>query len=561
MTSQVSPGIRVSEIDNTNVAPAIATTIGAFVGNFRWGPVNEVATVSNETELVAKFAAPNDTNSVDFHTAAQFLRYANNLKVVRQITSAAFNANAGGHATTLVRGLDHYNSQTFTFSNQGNWIAKYPGALGNSLKVAIKAYSGSSNQTDFDNWAYASRFDGPPTTSAYVSDRNGSNDEVHIVVIDEDGLFTGTPNTILETFSYLSQASDAKTSDGASNYYADVINAKSKYIWFGAHNSTAFTNAGSSAASTDFEAADADGIVESSLSAGVDSAALTASEFATGWDNFNDSIEEAYLLICPDLPSGSESTIVNDIAAIAIARQDCVAFASPEKSDQTAAAIKAFADSLTATSYLVVDSGRLKVFDKYNNKLINIPACSSVAGLCAKVDYYKGAWFSPADFDYNQILGIDKLYFNPTDTDSDTLYKAGVNPIRTFPGQGTLLYGDKTHLNRPSAFDRINVRRLFNLLKVVLKDASRSALFKFNDEFTRSQFVSLVDPFLEDIKGRRGITDKKVVCDATNNTPQIVDTNSFVADIYIKPARTINFIQLNFIATRTGFEFNEIVVG
>ena len=559
MVFQVSPGVRVSEIDNTTTTPAVATTIGAFVGNFRWGPVTTVTTITNETELVSTFGAPNTVNAVDFHTAAYFLKYSNNLKVVREATSAAFNANSGGDAATLVENRTNYDGQTLSFGTVGLWVAKYPGLLGNSLLVSAFAYNGSTNTSDFNSWAYASNFDAPPTTSTYATNRSGTGDEMHIIVIDEDGLFTGTPGTILEKFSFVSQASDAKNSDGSSNYYVDVINNTSQYIWFGAKDSTSLPNSNTAASGTDFTTADADGVIQGSLSGGADSAALGSTEFAAGWDEFNDEeTVDVDLLICPDLPSGSESTIANDIAAIAVSRKDCVAFASPEAADLTASAIKTVADSFTATSYLIVDSGRLKVYDKYNDQNINIPACSSVAGLAAATEEDFGSWWSPAGFRRGQLLGVTELYFNPGKTDMDTLYKAGVNPIVTFPGRGTILYGDKTHLNRPSAFDRINVRRLFITLEESITAAAQDALFEFNDEFTRAQFLNIVVPFLRDVKGRRGITDFRVVCDETNNTAAVIDRNEFVGDIYIKPARSINFIQLNFIATRTGVDFNEI---
>ena len=303
MVFQVSPGVSVSEIDNTTVSPAVATTIGAYVGNFRWGPCQEVTTITNETELVSTFGAPNTSNSVDFHVAAYYLRYSNNLKVVREVTSAAYNSNAGGHATTLVKNRTHYDSLSLVFANVGLWVAKYPGTLGSSLKVSMYAYTDSSNQTDFDAWAYASNFDAAPGTSAYAAARSGSNDEIHVIVIDEDGAFTGVPGTILEKFPFLSQASDAKNSDGSTNYYVDVINNQSEYIWFGAKDSTNLPNSNTAASGTDFATVDADGVLEVSLTGGVESGALTSTEFATGWDQFNDEeTQEASLLICPDLP-------------------------------------------------------------------------------------------------------------------------------------------------------------------------------------------------------------------------------------------------------------------
>lgn len=554
MVFQLSPGVNFSEIDNTTSVPAVATTGGAFVGNFRWGPVLEVTTITNETELVSVFGAPNSTNSIDFHTASYFLKYANNLKVVRNVTSAAYNANAGGHATTLVKNLDNYNSQSLVFANVGLWVAKYPGALGNSLRVSLYAFTDSNNDTDFAAWTYATQFDSAPGTSQYVSDRGGSNDEMHIIVVDEDGLFTGTPGTVLERFAFVSQASDAKNADGSSNYYATVINNQSQYIWFGAKDSTNLPESGAAVTSgKDYATADADGVLTVSLTAGVDSAALSSTEFASGWDLFEDpDTTDVSLLICPNFPSGSATTIANDIISIAVSRKDAIAFASPESDDLTAAAIKTMADALTASSYAAVDSGRLKVYDKYNDAYINIPACSSSAGLAAKVEYDLDAWFPPAGPDNGQLFGVTKLYYNPSKTDRDTLFKAGVNPVVSFPGQGFMVYGDKTHLNRPSAFDEIGVRRLFIVIEKAISVAAKAQLFKFNNEFTRAGFINVVEPYLRDIQGRQGVERFRVVCDETNNTSAVINSNRFVGDIYIQPSRSIRNVQINFIATRAG---------
>lgn len=557
------PTINISEIDQTTTVPGTSTVTGAFVGNFRWGPAEEVINIASENDLVSVFGAPDKTNTVDFHTAAYFLKYGSSLNVVRELTSAAYSANAGGHATTLIKNKDDYNDATLTFANVGLWVAKYPGALGNSLKVSLFAYTGSSNASDFTAWTYSNRFDGAPSTSAYASARNATGDEMHVVVIDEDGSFTGTPNTILETFPFVSQASDALNEDGSSNYFKDVINNTSNYIWFGDEDATNFTQMGSAITSgKDYTTQDSDGVVDVSLSGGVDSAALTSSEFASGWDLFEDKdTTSAFLLIAPDLPSGSETTVANDVISVAAGRKDAVAFISPAKDDLTASAIKTFADALTASSYAFVDSGRLKVYDKYNDQDINIPACSSVAGLAAATETQFGAWFSPAGFARGQIFGVTKLYYNPKDTDRDTLFRAGVNPIVTFPGQGTILFGDKTHLNRPSAFGELGVRRLFSVLESSIATAAQSQLFEFNDEFTRSGFLNIVEPFLRDVQGRRGLSDFRVVCDESNNTSSVIDRNEFVADIYIKPNRSIRYIQLNFVATRSGVEFNEVVGG
>ena len=559
MAFQVSPGVQVKEIDLTNVIPAVSTSIGGFAGAFNWGPVEEIRTVGSEKELAAVFGTPDNNTAMYFLTAASFLTYGNALKVVRVAAASMTNATTGT-AGLLVKNRDHLDDVTTT----GNeWIAKYPGVLGNSLKVEVCPADSAS----FTGWAYADEFDAVPGTSDWASDRSCSNDEMHIVVIDEDGAWTGSPNTVLETFPFVSQASDARSAQGTSNFYKDVINGNSAYVWWGDH-AALFTNAGSTTATVagDFLDSITAAVVSESLAGGTDNNTPTVGELQLGFDLFEDAetVDVNLLFSVPGANSGDDVTLANDILAIAAARKDVVAFVSPPIEDTVgsstpAADVKAFADQLTSTSYGVIDSTALKVYDKYNDVYRWIPAAGHMAGLCANTDQVADAWFSPAGFSRGQILGITKVAFNPKQADRDTLYKARVNPIVSFPGQGTVLYGDKTAQSKPSAFDRINVRRLFITLEKAIATAAKFQLFEFNDEFTRAMFRNMVEPFLRDVKGRRGITDFAVVCDATNNTGEVVDTNRFVADIYIKPARSINFITLNFIATRTGVEFSEII--
>ena len=285
----------------------------------------------------------------------------------------------------------------------------------------------------------------------------------------------------------------------------------------------------------------------------------------TAYDLFEDAetVDVNLLFAVSGADGGDDVTLANDLLAIAAARKDCLAFISPPIEDTVgtatpAADVKAFADQLTSTSYGVIDSTALKVYDKYNDVYRWIPAAGHMAGLCANTDQVADAWFSPAGVNRGQLLGVTKLAFNPKKADRDTLYKARINPLVSLPGQGTLLFGDKTLLSRPSAFDRINVRRLFIVLEKAVSTAAKAQLFEFNDEFTRAQFRNLVEPFLRDVKGRRGLTDFSVICDNTNNTSSVIDGNKFVADIFIKPARSINFITLSFVATRSGVEFSEI---
>jgi phage tail sheath protein FI len=557
MAFQVSPGVQVNEIDATNVVPAVSTSIGGFAGSFNWGPVEEVITVGSENELAEIFGSPDNNTAKYFLVAASFLKYGNALKVVR-VKSGHDNATSDGTGQLIKNEDDYENAGALTV---GNWVAKYPGVLGNSIKVSMITGGISS----FSGWTYSSSFDGAPKTSQYAldlgKDEDTHLDELHIAVVDELGAISGTPGTVLETFAFVSQGSDAKNSDGTSNFYKDVINSQSQYIWWAGHD-TSLSDAGETiAANTTFTTNTA--AIEGSLSGGSDDNAPTTGEVAFAYDLLEDAdtVDVNLLFATPDA-NGAE-TIAEDLISIVNARKDCMAFVSPPIEDTVGSStpatdVKAFADGLSSTSYASVDSTALYVYDKYNDVYRWIGAAGHHAGLCANTDNVADAWFSPAGVNRGQLLGVTKLAFNPKKADRDTLYKARVNPIVSLPGQGTLLFGDKTLLSRPSAFDRINVRRLFIALEKAISTAAKAQLFEFNDEFTRAQFRNLVEPFLRDVKGRRGLTDFLVICDNTNNTSAVIDGNRFVADIFVKPNRSINFITLNFVATRSGVEFSEI---
>jgi len=561
MAFQLSPGVNVSEVDLTTAIPSVSTTVGAFAGDFQWGPANEIVTISNEVQLVERFGKPDSNTFTSFFTASNFLQYSNDLRVVRSIGSGAFNATTTGTGV-LIENTSDYEDNHSSGSGSNVFGAKYPGLLGNSLKVSIC----DSNTTLLATWAYADEFDSNPSTSEYLIRNNSNaglaNDEMHIVVLDTTGRISGTANTILEKFSFVSKASDAKTDDGSSNYYKDVINNRSKYIWWLSHPSEG-TNWGRIAgdnlvytkvASTDY-----------TLSGGV-TAAPSAANRNTAYDLFNnpDTVDISFILA----GETSGSSTITALEAIAESRKDCIVFISPQRSDvvdnsgSESTALQTFRQttlSSLSSSYMVCDSAWKYQFDKYNDVYRYVPLNGDIAGLCARTDLQRDPWFSPAGINRGQIKNVIKLSWNPTTSQRDTLYKNGINPVVTFPGEGTILYGDKTFLTKPSAFDRINVRRLFIVLEKAVARAARSSLFEFNDDFTRAQFVNLVEPFLRDVQGRRGIYDFRVVCDTTNNTAEVIDSNRFVGDIYIKPARSINFIQLNFVATRTGVSFDEIV--
>ena len=413
-------------------------------------------------------------------------------------------------------------------------------------------------------WRYADQVDGAPGTSAYVSARSGSGDEIHAVVIDEDGTISGVPGTVLESYSKLSKASDAKSPQGEVNYYPTVIQNKSSYVYWMDHN-TSGTNWGNAAAGTTFTAVDVP--TSESLSGGADGSAVTDGQLKTAYEKFNDADTVDVGLIIAG-PSGS-STHIDNLITIAENRKDCVVFASPQRSDVVNVAnsntqttnVTGFFDGIRSTSYAVFDSGYKYTYDRYNDVYRYVPLNGDIAGLAARTDILADAWYSPAGYNRGVIRGAAKLAYNPTKQQRDDLYTSRVNPVATFSGQGTVLFGDKTGLGSPSAFDRINVRRLFIILEKAISTASKFQLFEFNDEFTRANFRNIVEPFLREVQGRRGITDFLVVCDETNNTGEVIDRNEFVAEIFVKPARSINFITLSFVATRTGVSFEEVAGG
>ena len=556
MANLVSPGVQVKEIDLTNVVPSVSSTIGAMAGAFTWGPANEICTVTSETQLVEKFGEPNADTYESVLSAAQFLSYGNNLKVVRAVGTSARNATASG------TGILTQNKTVFDGQSPaaGDWAqARYPGVRGNAVGVSVLTAGQTGTAWQLSN------VEGVPGTSAGAAAVGGSNDEIHLWVYDVDGTITGAVGTVLEYWTYLSQASDVKGSDGSTLYYKDVINAGSDWVFIG-NAPAALSESGNSAVGETFVTVASFFIA---LTGGIDDNALTVGETTAGYALMADAETIDTNLIFQansGLSAADTRTLSNFITAQAAARKDAVGFVSPERAATVNAAapatsVAAWRTALTSTSYGFADSGSLYVYDKYNDVYRWIAAAGSMAGLSANADLVADAWFSPAGFTRGNVRNVTKLAWNPNQAERDALYKTGVNPVVTFPGQGTVLFGDKTLQSKPSAFDRINVRRLFIVLEQAVSVASKASLFEFNDEFTRAQFRNMVEPFLRDVQGRRGITDFRVVCDGTNNTGTIIDSNKFVADIYIKPARSINFITLNFIATRTGVEFSEIAGG
>lgn len=561
MAFQLSPGVNVSEVDLTTVIPSILTTAGAYAGEFVWGPVNKRILVDSEVNLVNRFGAPDSNTQVSFFTAASFLSYGNNLTVVRAANTSSLNATANVVSQGVQVGNEDIFENSFLFNDNANqygaFVARYPGAKGNSLTVSV------ADVDSFSAWAYKNYFNGAPGTSAQAEAAGAANDEIHVVVVDSGGLFTGTQGTVLEVFPYLSKGSDATDYLGNSNYYKNKIFNDSKYVYAIDPVAYEFTSStwGLPLAGTDFATFDTASTMP--LSGGTYQT-VTDADLISAYDLFaNANDVDISLIITGDADITVQQYVIDNIAN---SRKDCVAFLSPPASavvnqtgDESANITTWNEDLSRSTSYAVVDSGWKYMFNKYNNTYVWVPLNGDTAGLCVYTDSVRDPWFSPAGFNRGNLKNVVKLAWNPNKTDRDTLYAQGINPVVSLQGNGTLLYGDKTLQSKPSAFDRINVRRLFIVLEKTIAQAAKYSLFEFNDEFTRAQFVALVTPFLRDVQGRRGIYDFRVVCDATNNTSQVIDSNQFVGDIYIKPARSINFIQLNFVAVRTGVDFTEVV--
>ena len=400
-------------------------------------------------------------------------------------------------------------------------------------------------------------------------------DEIHVAIVDEDGAISGTPGTVLETFSGLSRATDAKTSGGATNFMPTVIIESSKYVWWtNARSGANLTDAVNITNSTNMQPLNISFI---SGSDGYTESTATLATIASGYDLFKSAEQVDVSLILQGKPIGGGAASINGIAQVGSyqlanyiidniveIRKDCIVLVSPDdlvvrsNVGNEAAALVAWGGMVRDSSYAVLDSGYKYQYDRYNDVYRYIPLNGDIAGLCVRTDNTRDPWWSPAGYNRGQIKNLVKLRFNPTKADRDAIYVAGINPVVTAPGQGTVLFGDKTHQSKPSAFDRINVRRLFIVLEKAIATAAKFQLFEFNDSFTRAQFKNLVEPFLRDVQGRRGVTDFRVKCDDTNNTGEVIDRNEFVADIFIKPNRSINFITLNFVAARSSVSFEEI---
>lgn len=594
MGFQISPGVTITERDLTTIIPAVATTNAGIAGYFKWGPADQRVIVTDVANLVALYGTPNDDNFKYWFSAANFLGYGNNLQVVRVTTAGASAGNAGQTGSQGYIPNSDTDLPTVSTSS-GMFFGKYPGSLGNSL--AIEICGADAGLTAFNAWTYSSQFDSVPNTSYYAGTTLGlsdANDEFHLVVLDRLGQFSGTIDTVLERFQGLSLDPNAIEQDGTNAYFKSKINNESKYIGVAGSISsfasapfiagavtgsglTAGTNNGvgtwsfnpSSVTGSRYDTGSttgvtATGIFRLNLQGGTGEFESSGSQlFATGrgYNLFADPDQSDVSLL---IGGPIDVTNVGSLRDIVNARKDCVAFVSPvinnaSTDEATKLSIaKTFRNAVGNSSYTVIDTGYKYQYDSYNDTYRYVPLNADIAGLCARTDLTNDPWYSPAGFNRGVVRNTIRLAYNPNKTHRDELYQNAINPVITMPGEGTLLFGDKTAQTKPSAFDRINVRRLFIVLEKAIATAAKYSLFEFNDAFTRSQFRSMVEPFLRDVQNRRGITDFLVKCDESNNTAEVIDGNRFVADIYIRPARSINFIQLNFIATKTGVSFTEV---
>tara|TARA_B100000900_G_scaffold357283_1_gene327486 strand:- start:748 stop:2661 length:1914 start_codon:yes stop_codon:yes gene_type:complete len=635
MASQVSPGVVIRERDiSTGVLTGVSGLRAGIASSFRSGPVGKITNIVSERDLINVFGAPAEANAADWLVASEFLRYGGQLAVVRAETGV-LNATLDGSAV-LVGSKEDYEAGA---GSSEKFIARTAGADGNNLHVVIVdkgpdftitksghglsvggtytddaavghevvevvdantvriiqgtsaptpasgdtsvAFSNSDwNATAIGSTGLTFKEVGPrPNTSAYASERYLSNDEVHVAVIDTSS------NTIVERLTYLSKISDAKTAEGASNYWKDYVNEFSGFIFAGALTSAEFTtlgvDPGATAASYGATAAAPLKLARilktagGALSGGTDDYAYTTGEVAAAYTLFQDTEDTSIDFVLMGGSMGSEAdTLVKAgaVAQVANTRKDCIAFISPFVGNQVATSGGAaltpaaqlantidFFSSIGSSSYVVKDSGIKYTYDRFNDKYRYIGTNGDIAGLCVSVSTIQDDWISPAGTARGGLQNVVKLALNPNKAARDDLYTNAINPVVAFPGSGPILFGDKTALASPSAFDRINVRRLFLNIEKRARQLAEGVLFEQNDVVTRASFNATLSGYLEEVQARRGVTDFLVVCDETNNTPEVVDRNEFVAEIFIKPTRSINFVTVTVTATKSGVSFSEVV--
>ena len=662
MAFQQSPGLEIKEFDVSQYVPGVSSTEAAIGGVFAWGPVEAPELISSESELVNRFGKPNDDNYETFHIAANFLAYSDALYVSRAADANAYNSRAGNGTSgnIQIKNDADFLVKRDALSSNTYFYARYPGALGNSLKVSqvdsaegfsqVLTASGSlsfsvnfiTNQTTavltvtdtidansavsntaiqeivadlnvgdyilvndsdvgsqylklasvgavatangvststltFRNrfqlaanvaatsvtrfWEYYNLVDRAPGTTVYTESRGGEGDEMHVVIVDEDGAFTGTPGQPLEVWEGLSRATDAKGEQGGSIYYQDVINTSSRFVFASSDRPGATSNTAVNITSVTTKP------LTVSFTNGSDAlseSTIPLSALARAYDRYKNADEfDVSLFITGKSVGGTTGEalynyIIDNIASI---RKDAVVTVSPNMASvvnnpfQEEASLMTFRNALRKSSYGFLTSAYKYQYDRYNDKYRWVAGCGDDAGLMARTDFDRDPWWSPAGHQRGVYKNLVKLAYSPDKSARDFLYKNDINPVVTMKGSGTILYGDKTLLGSPSAFDRVNVRRLFIVVEKAIAKAAKDFLFEFNDEFTRARFRNMVEPYLRDVKGRRGINESKVVCDSTNNTGAVIDRNEFVGTVLIKPNKSINFITLNFVAVGQTVDF------
>lgn len=554
MAFSVSPAVITTEIDKTNTIPAVSTSIGALVaGNLKWGPCDEISQVVSESDLADRFGQPNDNNFKDWFTAANFLQYSNSLKLIRVVEETAKNASAAITAAEPAPGTGQLikNDAEYTEATLTDFlVAKYPSTLGNSIKV-VGAIPADFESTATTPKTFTMKTDGvtsaPILVNSFFNEQALAADEIALLVVFNDEV--SDTDTVVERM-IVSRTAGAKNAAGQLYYFDDYLQNYSSWIYGNYSYADADTFAWG--IGDDFD-----------LAGGADGASVSAAEYILGMDLFTASTEvDINFLMTGGAPVAASNYAIESVAEV---RKDCIAFVSPSTQSDVIGATTADdmistknSDLVPSSSYGSMDGNFKYMYDKYNDLYRWVPFNGDVAGLCALTDNTNDPWFSPAGFNRGRIKGVVKLAFQPSKAARDEMYKNNINPIASFPGDGAVLFGDKTLQAKSSAFQFINVRRLFIVLEKAISTSAKYLLFEFNDAQTQALFRNMVEPFLRRVKGRRGVYDYRVVADNSVNTPAVVDAGEFVAEIYIKPSRSIQVINLNFIATRTGVSFEEV---
>ncbi len=622
MTHLLSPAVTIREFDETLSVIADNTTIAGFAGEFNWGPVEQIVRVDSIRSLENAFGLQGTSNT-DFLCAANYLLYSNNLRVVRATGSGQLNASTSGTGVLIKNEAQYQASYANGEGSVGEFVAKFPGSKGNGLKVVMidgaswevskTGYTSeagsttltSTGLTDFNAgdeiWVggvkvativsiggattatldtaiilgddspatpapfvirsgFAKDFNHKPLTSVWASEHSSSGDELHILVLDGNGSFTGFANQILERYEFVSKASDAKLDNGESNYYKNVINARSKYIRWMDHP-TGMTDWGQAAA-TAGAFVNLAGTYNKSLSGGANGTVADGNKISAYQVFLTAGADEIGVLF-----AGAASTALsNGVISVAESLKYVQACVSPEAADVVANAgdevddILAWKSAITSTDRAFCDSGWKIAYDQYNSRFVNLPLNPDVAGMLVKIESTVGISASPAQAGNSFVKNCVQLHFSPTEAERDVLYPNSVNPVVTFPGEGTVLFGDRTAIVRPSAFRYVGARRLFNLVERSLEKSSRGFLFSRNTQAQRTRYANAIRSFLSQFKDNEDLEDFRVVCDNTNNTPEMIAQQVLVADVYIKPVLSVNWILVNMHAVRSGASFTESVV-